>query len=287
MAVGMGTAGGRQREVIQANIAHGVRHIDTAQGYGSDSIVGTTLAQLPVSRSELFITSKVNGCASDSSTDYGLPGGSPAKCASQTKAQIQTNLAHLRVSYVDLMLIHFPPMPDGCASSAGCAVYRAQWQVLVEAYDEGLARAIGLSNACTTCYDCLLPSAKVKPHVNQLNFQAGIGAGGEAIRAQSSANGIVLESYAGHRNGALELPSVVRAAERSGVSSSRVAMRWLAQQGIAYVSTSTNTDHVSDNLLALAAPVLTAEEMDAIRDDPKGGKGGGARWPNVMRPCGT
>ena len=58
-------------------------------------------------------------------------------------------------------------------------------------------------------------------------------------------------------------------------------------QGIAFVSTSANAEHVADNLLALTAPALTPEEMDAIRDDPKGEQGGPNRWPSVMRPCGT
>ena len=122
----MGSASGKQQEVIEVGVASGVRHIDTAQAYASDALVGKILAQLPVPRAELFITSKVNGCASEEGDGQlsQLAGPLPAECAAQTTAQIATNLANLRVSYVDLMLIHFPPMPNGCATQAGCAVYK-------------------------------------------------------------------------------------------------------------------------------------------------------------------
>ena len=116
---------------------------------------------------------------------------------------------------------------------------------------------------------------------------AGIGAAGEAIRKQSAENGIVLESYGGHRNGAMELPSVVGAAERHNTSPASVAMRWLSQQGIAYVSTSSNVEHIADNMGGLAAPSLTPEELDAIRDDPEGERGGESPWESLfsIRRC--
>ena len=47
-------------------------------------------------------------------------------------------------------------------------------------------------------------------------------------------------------------------------------MRWLYQQGIGYVSTSTNSDHIVDNLLALdndAMSPLSKEEIETIKND--------------------
>ena len=212
-AVGMGTAGGRVAEVIEVNVANGVRHIDTAQAYGSDELVGNVIAQLPVPRSELFITSKVNGC--DASDE-------PAECTAKTKDQISTNVANLGVAYVDLLLIHWPPMPSACATPAGCAVYRAQWRSLEEAHEAGLARAIGISNACTMCYDCLLATAKVLPQVNQLNFQAG------EIRVPPTSSAITTSSISSISTSELQTPRTPAHARTRSHACILLAHTWIA-----------------------------------------------------------
>lgn len=50
------------------------------------------------------------------------------------------SLDRLKVDYVDLYLIHWP-VPG---------VYLESWKVLEEIYNKGLAKAIGVSNFCST-----------------------------------------------------------------------------------------------------------------------------------------
>jgi len=263
-AVGVGSAGGSVRAVISANIAAGVMHIDTSQLYGTDALVGEVLALVP--REALFITSKVAPC---SRMQGRLLVSGAAECRERTAAQIASNLANLRVPRVDLLLIHLPP-PEGCAES--CVLLQAQWAALEVAYSAGYARAIGVSNMCRECLECLLVTARTVPAINQLNYQAGIGPEGESLRQLCAERGIVVESYGGHRHGALALPAVLSAAAARGVPPSRVAVRWLYQQGIPVVSTSANPAHIADTQAAFTDPqmALSPTEMAEIRDDPEG-----------------
>ena len=103
--------------------------------------------------------------------------------------KIASDLAQLQTSYADLMLIHFPPIgvrPElrpappaartcsaprvhvqGCDAS-NCELMQQQWAALEQAYARGQARAIGVSNFCEACVQCLLKTTKVAPMVNQV-----------------------------------------------------------------------------------------------------------------------
>ena len=60
---------------------------------------------------------------------------------------------------------------------------RAQWKAMEEFYKQGKARAIGVSNYCPSCYDCLNSTATVLPMVNQAKGRLGLGAWGLGLRA--------------------------------------------------------------------------------------------------------
>jgi diketogulonate reductase-like aldo/keto reductase len=103
----------------------------------------------------------------------------------------------LDTPFVDLLLIHFPPIL-GCIP-ANCAHMQQQWAALEQAcvdqsvlsrtaradrpcqsvlrYAKGAARAIGVSNYCEACVQCLLKTAKIAPMVNQVQYHIGMGAG--------------------------------------------------------------------------------------------------------------
>ena len=82
--------------------------------------------------------------------------------------RFEDNLAQLGARSVDLMLLHAPtgtsasvyPIPPGspscnCSAPAACAAMQEQWAVLEQMYRAKKARAIGVSNYCAACLDCL------------------------------------------------------------------------------------------------------------------------------------
>jgi uncharacterized protein len=104
------------RSTLQAAIAAGINHIETAPAYGaSETYLGQALAAGEIDRSQLYITSKVL----------------PSLDAAATMASIAQSLARLQVDYLDGLAIHgintpehldWVSRPDGCMAAVRAAV---------------------------------------------------------------------------------------------------------------------------------------------------------------------
>src|SRR3712207_4145013 len=107
---------------VEAALAAGYRHIDTAAMYGNEEAVGAGLRASPVPRSEVFVTTKV--WHSD------LAPGDLERSA-------EASLRRLGLDRIDLLLIHWPNLgiPLRGTMEALCRVKR-----------QGLARHIGIAN---------------------------------------------------------------------------------------------------------------------------------------------
>jgi diketogulonate reductase-like aldo/keto reductase len=182
----------------------GVKHIDTSDNYGTHMDVARAIA--PFKRSSYFLTSKVSWAAEAPPSPLAyVPTIGDAFNA--TLARVRQNLAELGIAYADLILLHWPlsrldrvhPVVDTVEEDS-CAHMREQWRALEAAYEAGLTRAIGVSNFCVSDLECLLsaPHAKVKPHVNQVHFHAGV-ADRTGLRPFCESRGIVLQGYGGTR----------------------------------------------------------------------------------------
>ena len=101
-------------------IRAGYRLIDTAAAYGNEAAVGNAIKRSGVAREELFVTTKLW------IQDAGYE---------SARRAFERSLERLQLDYLDLYLIH-QPFGD---------VYGA-WRAMEELYQEGLIRAIGVSN---------------------------------------------------------------------------------------------------------------------------------------------
>src|SRR5258708_1576359 len=109
------------RMVVQA-LRQVYRHIDTAEMYGNEREVGEGLRASGISRDDVFITTKV------------WPDNlAPADLERSTKE----SLARLRLSHVDLLLIHWPSPRIPLADTIGALCRMKQ---------AGFARHMGISN---------------------------------------------------------------------------------------------------------------------------------------------
>ncbi|XP_035233670.1 uncharacterized oxidoreductase ZK1290.5-like, partial [Stegodyphus dumicola] len=106
-----------------------------------------------IPQDDIFLTSKL-WC-----TDYG---------SSSTKKAFQGSLKRLGVDYLDLFMLHWPLCPSSCINRA--KTLEETWRELELLYDEGLCRAIGVSNYDIADLEKLLDTASVTPHVNQVEF---------------------------------------------------------------------------------------------------------------------
>ena len=130
-----------ERCVLEA-LETGYRSIDTAQAYYNEEGVGNALAKCGIPREEIFITTKVW----ISNAGY-----------EKAKESIRESLRKLQTDYVDLLLIH-QPFGD----------YYGTYRAMEEAYKEGKARALGVSNFYPDRYLDLFHFAEIKPAVNQV-----------------------------------------------------------------------------------------------------------------------
>lgn len=242
-----------------AALSVGIRHIDTASDYCADGMCGDcsthggsnqpgiakAIATAKIDRSELFITTKVKGC--------GKQGLSFEDCASESVKLAQANNDALGVDHVDLLLVHFPPDTSGCGGKCTgqvCDKMREQWKALSQQfYAANKTRALGVSNFCVSCLDCLAqdPAGALVPAVNQFKYHIGMGADPSKLVSRCKSAGIVPQAYSPLGDNTTELingklVSAIGAAH--GKSGVQAALRWIWQNGVAVTTKSGNPEHL-------------------------------------------
>lgn len=208
----------------------------------------------------MFLTTKVPGCDAQSVDE----------CADSTAADINDDLAQLKVERVDLLLLHFPPRPFPYTHTH-CPRMRAQWRALEDAYYAGKARAIGVSNFCPSCLECIAPShgggTTIVPAVNQVQYHVGMGPDQGGIASACAARGIVLQAYSplgdGRSRELITGPLVTGIGKENGRSGAQTSLRYVAQLGLALVTKSTSKRHLSDDA-AIFDFALTGDQMSRL-----------------------
>lgn len=111
-------------QAVTTALALGYRTIDTAQMYDNEAAVGKAIADSPVSRDEVFVTTKV---------------WVDQLSKALFRPSVEKSLARLNMTYVDLLLIHWPA-PEGDVPMED---YLGELKAV---QDAGLTRHIGVSN---------------------------------------------------------------------------------------------------------------------------------------------
>lgn len=150
LGFGTGTAlyGKDAANLVKQAIDNGIIHLDGAQMYKNEETLGAGIKASGKHRSELFITTKLNGLA---------PGVT-------IRESLQDSLSKLGLDYVDLFLIHDPTKAPGEDALA------AWWKGMEEVYHAGLAKAVGISNFTVKHMQTILKDATVIPAANQVRL---------------------------------------------------------------------------------------------------------------------
>ena len=210
-------------------IAAGYRHIDTANAYFNEVAVGRVVADSPVAREDLFITSKL------------FPQSYPyAQCGKD----IDATLERLGTGYVDLLLLHQP-----------YGEYVSAWRAMEEAVEAGKVRSIGLSNFSAAKVHEILDVAW-----NQHALKAALADTGVVFEAWYPL---------GHGDRTLLAePALTGPAARYGKTAAQVVLRWHIQEGNVTFPKTLNPRHMADNL-DIFDFTLTGEEVAAINALPQ------------------
>lgn len=222
---------------VRDALAAGYRHIDTAQVYRNEVAVGQAVRDSGVPRSEVFVTTKLWN-------DFQRPG--------MVEPAVAASVQALGLGPPDLVLLHWPVPGQRLAS----------WQVLERLLDQGVVRAIGVSNFMSSHLHELLASARVKPAVNQIELSPFLQQ--RAVRALCREHQIVVQAYSPLTKGQrLTHPRVLHIAAELGRSPAQVLLRWGLQQDLVVLPKSVQPQRIAENL-ALMDFSLSAAQMAAL-----------------------
>lgn len=227
------------QRTVEAAIEVGYRHIDTAAGYYNEAGVGAAVRACGLPRDEVFVTTKLrNG-------DQGYE---------QTLKAFEDSRRELGLDVVDLYLIHWPvPSKD---------LYVETWRAFEKLLADGAVRAIGVSNFLPEHLDRLVRETDVVPAVNQVELHPTFQQ--RPTLEASSKHGVAVEAYSPLGRGKdLQAEAVTSVAERLGVTTGQVVLRWHVQAGSIVIPKSVTPERIASNL-DLFSFELTDEDVAAI-----------------------
>jgi 2,5-diketo-D-gluconate reductase A len=213
----------------------GYRHVDTAMLYGNETDVGRALRDSGLARDEVFITTKL-----------------PPDRVGRVRATLEKSLSSLGLDQLDLWLIHWPPNGDPAAGA---------WQEMLGLRDEGLIRAVGVSNYDLDQLDVLTEASGETPAVNQISWSPR--RNDSAVLAGHRERGVTVEGYSGLRGADLRNHVLVEIAERHGVTPAQVVLRWHLAHDIVVIPKSVREHRIRENLDILGFQ-LTPPEIASI-----------------------
>ena len=251
------------RDALEA----GFRHFDCAERYRNEREVGETLqaglAAGGIAREDLFVTTKLWN------TNHRPERVEPAFDAS---------LDRLRLSYLDLYLIHTPFAFEAGdeqdpRDQNGNVLYDRDvtlldtWRAMESLVDHGKCRAIGLSDIGLNELMPLYESARIKPAAVQVESHPYLPE--TELLEFCKEKGIVFLAFAplghGMRPGPLDDPAILAIAARVGRTPSQVLLAWAVQRGTAVLTTPKTAARARENFNISAFPEDAFDEINRIQ----------------------
>jgi diketogulonate reductase-like aldo/keto reductase len=252
------------KQAIKAAIKIGFRHFDAAEAYRNEEVVGAafqeSIAEGVVSREDLFVTTKVWN-----------NNHRPERVA---KA-LEGSLRRLQVDYVDAYLIHtpfafepgdnqYPTDEHGKPAYDTGVTLLDTWRAMERLVDEGKVRHIGLSDIRLEKVKEIYDAARIKPAIVQVEVHPYLPEW--ELLEFCKEHGIVLLAFAPLGHGmeprVVHDPVIMDIAQRIGKTPAQVALAWAVQRGGAFLTTSTNPDHIRENFEIVA---LSEDDLNQMQ----------------------
>jgi diketogulonate reductase-like aldo/keto reductase len=266
-ALGFGTSlsdRSKTRNATKNAVKVGFRHLDGAERYRNEEEVGAALKELfadrTVRREDLFVTTKL---------------WNNNHRPERVRRALRASLERLGLDAVDLYLVHTPfafhPGDDQDPRDPhGAVVYddgvtlEETWAAMESLVDEGLSRAIGLSNIDVEGTRRIVDTARIKPAVVQVESHPYHPQW--ELHELCKTHGIILLAFAplGHalEPRLLDDPLVVSIARRLGKTPAQVLLAWGIQRGTAVLTASVTPARISENFDVTALPESAFQEIN-------------------------
>jgi 2,5-diketo-D-gluconate reductase A len=240
---------------VEAAIAAGYRHFDTAQMYANEKGLGLGIARSGLPREEFFLTSKL---------------GNGNHRPDDVRRSFEQTLADLRVEQLDLFLMHWP-LPTLYNGD-----YVSTWRAMTRLVDEGLLRSAGVSNFNPGHLKRIIGETGRVPSVDQIEVHPYF-ANRDAFAACAE-HGITVEAWSPlGQASVLDDPVIGEIARRHDRTPAEIVLRWHTQQGRIAIPKTKTPARMAANI-AIFDITLTAGDLAAIDALHKGEAG--RRGPN-------
>lgn len=198
----------------------GYRMFDTAQMYGNEALLGSTLQHCSYHRKDYFLTSKLEPSNSND----------PATALMKSLEDLQTD-------YLDLFMIHWPGQQKDRLLQI--------WQQMEALQKKGVIRSLGICNCTTTHLQWILENCEFPPAVHQVEHHPLLN---ETFLYDWCRNrGIQLQAWAPLMRGNLDHPILMEMAHRYEKSVAQIILRWDIQQGFSVIPKSVHRERIFQN----------------------------------------
>jgi 2,5-diketo-D-gluconate reductase B len=233
------------RPVVESALALGYRHIDTAAMYDNEDAVGDAITASGISRTDLFVTTKV---WHDQLAPEAL------------RKAFDASLAKLKLDYVDMYMVHWP--------SAGMDM-AVTMEALIKLRDAGRTRAIGVCNFNLPMVRKAVDEIGAPIAALQVEYHPFLDQ--STILSYLRPKGIPLTAYAPLAQGrATKDETLQKIGGKYGASAAQVTIAWLlGQDGVVAIPKAQQVTSQRLNLDAIKI-VLDEEDVAAIAALPKG-----------------
>jgi diketogulonate reductase-like aldo/keto reductase len=209
-------------QMVEAALRLGYRHLDTAEMYDNEAAVGQGLRASGVARGDVFVTTKIWP------SHFG---------ASGLERAARACLSRLRLSEVDLLLLHWPNPQIPLAETLGA---------LGRVKHEGLTRHIGISNFTVAQLAAALEAAREPLVCDQIECHPFLDQ--SKVIAACRRRGMAVVAYSplarGNADGDKVLAGIGAA---RGKSAAQVALRFLVQQDIVVIPRTSKVERLEEN----------------------------------------
>jgi diketogulonate reductase-like aldo/keto reductase len=241
--VGLGTWDLRGRtcaRIVEQALRLGYRHVDTAELYENEREVGEGLRASGIKRDEVFVTTKV------------WPSHFAPRELERTAKE---SLVRLRLSEVDLLLLHWPNPNISLSETLGalCKIKRM-----------GLARHIGVSNFTVAMIEDAVTLADEPLVCDQVELHPFLDQSKVIAACRQHAMAVVAYSPIA-RGGAKNDKVLARIGTVHGKTAAQVCLRFLVQQGIVVIPRTSRIERLTENLSIFDFELSAAEMAEIAR----------------------
>ncbi|OJJ49416.1 hypothetical protein ASPZODRAFT_92068 [Penicilliopsis zonata CBS 506.65] len=280
--VGFGTfanegSKGETYKAVTHALRTGYRHLDCAWFYLNEDEVGEGIHDFlkenpSVKREDIFVCTKV---------------WNHLHRYEDVLWSVENSLKRLKLDYVDLFLVHWPIAAEKetqekpkIGSDGKYVILKdltenpePTWRAMEKIYEDGKARAIGVSNWTIHGLEQLLQFAKVQPHVNQIEIHPFL-PNNELVQ-YCFAHNILPEAYSplGSQNQVpttgervSENPTLNAIAQKGGNTLAQVLIAWGLRRGYVVLPKSSNPARIESNFKSITLSDADFEAVNAVAE---------------------